>query len=329
MKEYMLLHIAALMTGVLLDFIIGDPVWMPHPIRLIGRYIAWLEGKLYKKDGGRANIKTGGLLVLLVLTSTVLVTGAVLIASYIINPYFGMAVEAVLTCYVLAARCLYNESIKVAKLLKQGDLPGARKALSMIVGRETDKLDEAGVIRAAVETVAENTSDGVIAPLMYTALGGPILGMLYKSVNTMDSMLGYRNERYEYFGRVAARTDDVMNFIPSRISALLMIGAAFVLHIFDRAYRPSDGCRIWKRDRRKHLSPNSAQTESTCAGALGVSLGGPSRYHGKIVDKPYLGDSTRQIEIRDIRRANMLMFASECHLMFIVLIVTCVLCISL
>ena len=311
MKEYMLLHIAALMTGVLLDLIIGDPVWMPHPIRLIGRYIAWLEERLYKKDGGRANLRRGGLLVLLVLISTVLVTGAVLVGAYLINRYFGLAIEAVLTCYVLAARCLCNESMKVAKALQQGNIAAARNALSMIVGRDTAKLDEAGVTRAAVETVSENTSDGVIAPLLYTAIGGPILGMFYKAVNTMDSMIGYRNERYEYFGRVAAKTDDVMNFIPSRLSALLMILAAFILCAFDKNYRPSNAYRIWIRDRQKHLSPNSAQTESTCAGALGVSLGGPSYYHGKLVDKPFMGDSIREIEIRDIWRSNMLMFATE------------------
>ena len=178
------------------------------------------------------------------------------------------------------------------------------KTVSMIVGRDTEHLTEEGVAKAAIETVAENTSDGVIAPVLYTALGGPVLGFLYKAVNTMDSMVGYKNEKYLHFGRAAAKLDDVMNFLPARISALLMVGTAF---ISGKSYNGKQAWRIWRRDNRKHASPNSAQTESVCAGALGIQLAGDASYFGKVVKKPYIGDPTRAVEPEDIRRTNRLM----------------------
>ena len=174
----------------------------------------------------------------------------------------------------------------------------------MIVGRDTQNLTKEGVAKAAIETVAENTSDGVIAPMLYTALGGPVLGFLYKAVNTMDSMVGYKNDRYLHFGRAAAKLDDVVNFLPARISALLMIGAAF---LSGKSYNGRQAWCIWHRDSRKHASPNSAQTESVCAGALGIQLAGDASYFGKVVKKPYIGDPKRQVEYEDIRRANRLM----------------------
>ena len=181
----------------------------------------------------------------------------------------------------------------------------------MIVGRDTANLNEEEIAKAAVETVAENTSDGVISPLLFTMIGGPTLGMIYKAVNTMDSMLGYKNERYTNFGLVAARADDVFNFIPSRISAILMIIGTFLMGIFKRVYNVSRAVKIWKRDRYNHLSPNSAQTESVCAGALGIKLGGDHYYNGVLVSKPTIGDEIRKTEIKDIKRANNLMFMAE------------------
>ncbi|MBR6390472.1 MAG: cobalamin biosynthesis protein CobD, partial [Lachnospiraceae bacterium] len=219
--------------------------------------------------------------------------------------------ESVLTCYILAARSLYDESMKVCRDIERGDTDAARHDLSMIVGRDTDRLDESGMIRAAVETVAENTSDGVLAPLLYTALGGPVLGLAYKAVNTMDSMLGYHNDRYEYFGRTAAKADDVFNYVPSRISAWLIIISSGILGIISHEYSASGAYRIWRRDRRNHLSPNSAQTESACAGSLMIRLGGTSFYHGVLVEKPVIGDDVRQIRTVHIRYANRLMFTSE------------------
>jgi adenosylcobinamide-phosphate synthase len=207
--------------------------------------------------------------------------------------------------------------MKVYYSLKNQTLEEARYAISMIVGRDTQCLDEIGVAKAAIETVAENTSDGVIAPMLYTALGGPILGFLYKAVNTMDSMIGYKNDKYLYFGRAAARLDDVVNFIPSRISAYIMILASFLV---GKSFSGKGAYTIYKRDNRKHASPNSAQTESVCAGALGIQLAGDASYFGKIVHKPFIGDSFRKVEYEDIRRANKLMYMTAfiCEMLCVV-----------
>ena len=333
MREYLILHTIALVLGCLADFAIGDPHGIPHPVVAIGRLIAALDKFLVKKaDGDRKKaLIYGHILCLSVILTTGIITALIIVISYTVHTALGVIIEAVLTCYILAARSLSDESLKVFEYLKTGDLTGARGALSMIVGRDTDRLYEEGIIKASIETVAENTSDGVIAPLIYLAIGGPIAGMLYKAVNTMDSMIGYRNERYEYFGKAAAKLDDVLNFIPSRLSALLMIFSSFILKSHEEIkHGSSNDCfgntsdfsaynayRIWKRDRLKHLSPNSAQTESACAGALGIQLGGSSFYGGKLVEKPYIGDKLREAEAEDISRSCRLMFASEALCLFI------------
>ena len=308
-------HILAFGVGFLLDQIWGDPYWLPHPIRGIGWLIAMMEKKLRQGNEQETSQKSslereaierrqGRLLVIIVLLLTGMLAALLLFGVYAIHPYLGLAVEAVMTYQILAARCLQVESDKVRKQLTAGTLEGARRAVSMIVGRDTQQLTAEGVAKAAVETVAENTSDGVIAPMLYTALGGPVLGFLYKAVNTMDSMIGYKNEKYLHFGRAAAKLDDVVNYFPARISALLMIGTAF---ISGKDYSGKWAWRIWRRDNRKHASPNSAQTESVCAGALGVQLAGDASYFGKIVKKPYIGDPGRVVEPEDIRRTNRLM----------------------
>ncbi len=320
-KEYLTLHLIALAIGYLLDLLIGDPHWMWHPVILIGRIISWFEKKLLNitsdKRDDRKEFKNGLLTCFLVCIITVMLTSTVLITAYVINIYLGTAIEAILTCFILAAKSLNNESMKVYHDLVDNDDKKARYDLSMIVGRDTDRLDRNAMIRATVETVAENTSDGVIAPLLYTAIAGPVLGMLYKAINTMDSMIGYDNERYRYYGRAAAKLDDIVNFIPSRISAVLMIAACMVLSLFDSVYDPGASIRIWRRDRLNHKSPNSAQTESACAGALRIKLGGDSYYGGVRVSKPYIGDNNKNIENEDIKRANRLMFLSEAILMLI------------
>lgn len=302
-------HMTAFFLGFLLDLLLGDPYWLPHPIRLIGNLIAALDRKLLgnpeeSERNDRREFHRGIVLVVLVLLSVTVVTAALLLGGYALHTYIGLVLETIMTYQILAAKCLKVESMKVYACLKRGDLPAARKAVSMIVGRDTDVLDETGVARAAIETVAENTSDGVIAPMLYLALGGPVLGFFYKAVNTMDSMVGYKNDRYLYFGRAAAKLDDVVNFFPARISALLMIGAAF---LSGKSYNGRQAWRIWRRDSRKHASPNSAQTESVCAGALGIQLAGDASYFGKVVKKPYIGDPKRQVEYEDIRRVNRLM----------------------
>lgn len=301
-------HIIAFFLGFLLDLLFGDPYWLPHPIRLIGSLIARVEKCFLEKNKDRNEKKElwqGIYMVIIVLFSTMTVTTLILCLTYYINCYLGIAVETIMTYQILATKCLKVESMKVYHCLKDKTLPEARKAVSMIVGRDTDCLDGRGVAKAAIETVAENTSDGVIAPMLYTALGGPILGFLYKAVNTMDSMIGYKNEKYLYFGRTAAKLDDVVNFLPARISAYLMIAASF---IGGKCFSGKRAYYIYKRDNRNHASPNSAQTESVCAGALGIRLAGDASYFGKIVKKPYIGDNVRAVEYEDIKRVNLLMY---------------------
>lgn len=300
-------HLIAFIIGIALDCIVGDPISLPHPIRLIGKLIAVFDKKLNAKDSKRA-LEGGIITAVTVPFITGFAVFICLFALYKLNTAAGIALEAIFTYYILAARSLYNESMCVYKGLIKGDVEEARRAVSMIVGRDTKCLTADGITRAAVETVAENTSDGVIAPLIYTAIGGPVLGFIYKAVNTMDSMIGYKNDKYLYFGRAAARIDDAVNFIPSRISAyLMMLGCLLLGGEFDikGAYR------IHKRDSMKHASPNSAQTESTCAGALGIRLAGDASYFGKIVKKPFIGDDIRAIEPKDIKRANRLMYAAS------------------
>ena len=306
-------HIIAFIAGFVLDLLIGDPHFIPHPVRLIGSLISFLDKRLnsdvkYNSSENEANLtkyKRGVLLVFTVIFVTFAVSVIILVAAYSINLYAGVIAEAVMTWQILATKCLRVESMRVYDALSTDGVDAGRRAVSMIVGRDTSVLDEAGVTRAAVETVAENTSDGVIAPMLYTAIGGPVLGFVYKAVNTMDSMLGYKNDKYMYFGRFAARLDDVVNFIPARISAYLMIGAAF---IGGRQFDEKNAYRIFKRDRFNHASPNSAQTESVCAGALRVQLAGDAVYFGRLVKKKYIGDRLREIEFEDIKRANRLMY---------------------
>ena len=299
-------HLAAFFLGFIMDLLFGDPYWLPHPIRLIGNLIAQAE-KLFYKDGKRDQKKEyrgGCMTVLTVLLVTGIVTCIILFIAYRLHPLLGAGIEMIMTYQILAIKSLKDESMKVYDQLQHGTLEDARHAVSMIVGRDTQNLTEEGVVKAAVETVAENTSDGVIAPMLYTALGGPVLGFLYKAVNTMDSMIGYKNDRYLYFGRAAAKLDDVVNFVPARISACLMVAATTFL----KDGNPRRAWKIYRRDSRKHASPNSAQTESVCAGALGIQLAGDASYFGKIVKKPYIGDPVCQVETEDIKRTNRLMY---------------------
>ena len=314
-------HEISFLTGFLLDLLFGDPYWMPHPIRLIGNLITGLERKLRKEeDAKEKSIRKGICFVLLVFGITGLVSTAILYIAYTIHPIAGFLVESVMTYQILAAKCLKVESMKVYDKLKEQDLTGARKAVSMIVGRDTATHDETGVAKAAIETVAENTSDGVIAPMIYLAIGGPVLGFLYKAVNTMDSMVGYKNEKYLFFGRAAAKLDDVVNYIPARISALLMIFASFLA---GKEFSAEGAWKIFKRDRYQHASPNSAQTESVCAGSLGIQLAGDASYFGKMVKKPFIGDAVRAVEVEDIRRSNRLMMltAWSCEVLCLALLI--------
>lgn len=299
------------LIGMILDWIFGDPAWLYHPVRIIGKWISFLEKILRKFAGDQEGnekklLIAGGILWILVILASAAVPMGILYLAEKLSPCAAFVLECFWCYQLLAARSLGKESKKVYKKLIQDDLPGAKLAVSMIVGRDTENLTVEGVTKAAVETVAENTNDGVIAPLIYMLIGGPILGFVYKAVNTMDSMLGYKNEKYLYFGRVAAKMDDVAGFIPARISALLMILASCLLGMDGK-----NALWIWKRDRRKHASPNAAQTEAVCAGALQVQLAGDAWYFGKKHEKDTIGDPIRDIEPRDILRSEKLMIGTE------------------
>ena len=298
----------AVLGGFVLDAIFGDPAWLPHPVVYMGKAISRLEkflrARLPKTPQGE--LLGGAVLAFCLPVGTLLLTGRVCWGAARLRPLLGLAVQMFWCGQALAAKGLVQESTNVYAELKKGSLPAARKAVSRIVGRDTEALTAEGVTRAAVETVAENASDGVIAPLLYMLLGGAPLALTYKAINTMDSMVGYKNEKYLYFGRAAAKLDDVANYIPSRLAALLWImAAAFTRNDAKGAWR------IWRRDRRNHASPNSAQTESACAGALGVQLAGPAYYFGEYYPKPTIGDPLRPIEPEDILRADRMMYAAS------------------
>ena len=298
----------AVLGGFELDAIFGDPAWLPHPVVLMGRCITALENHLRTAlpKTPQGELVGGGVVVAVLPLGTLAVTGLACHLAAALHPALGLALQMFWCGQALAAKGLKQESMNVYKELQKGDLPAARKAVARIVGRDTQSLTAEGVTKAAVETVAENASDGVIAPLLYMLLGGAPLALTYKAINTMDSMLGYKNEKYLYFGRAAAKLDDAANYLPSRLAGLLWCAAAALT-----GNSPKGAWRIWRRDRRCHASPNSAQTESACAGALGVQLAGPAYYFGEYYAKPTIGDPLRPIEPEDIRRANRMMYAES------------------
>ena len=298
----------AVLGGFVLDALFGDPAWLPHPVVYMGKAISRLEKFLRPRlpKTPQGELLGGAIVAFCLPVGTFLLTGLVCWGAARLHPLLGLAVQMFWCGQALAARGLVQESTNVYKELKKPDLPGARKAVSRIVGRDTAELTAEGVTKAAVETVAENASDGVIAPLLYMLIGGAPLALTYKAINTMDSMLGYKNEKYLYFGRVPAKLDDVANYIPSRLAGLLWVAAAALTGNSARG-----AWKIWRRDRRRHASPNSAQTESACAGALGVQLAGPAYYFGEYYAKPTIGDVLRPIEPEDILRANQMMYVAS------------------
>lgn len=322
MGKLLLCQTAALVMGFIVDFFVGDPRSLPHPVVGIGKLISLCEKHLRRGDGG--DLWRGAVTVILVAGASTLLPAALLLLAWYIHPALYLVLDSLMCYQLVAARDLVRESRRVETALEKGDVEGARRAVSMIVGRDTDVLDRDGICRAAVETVAENTSDGVIAPLFWMGLFGAAGGFFYKAVNTMDSMIGYKNEKYILFGRTAAKTDDVVNFLPSRLSALLMILVCPLLGLDMR-----DAARIFRRDRRKHESPNSAQTESVCAGALGVRLAGDAVYGGVLHKKEYIGDPERDIEPLDIKKAGRLMYLASLAMLLLTILlrVAVILCI--
>lgn len=351
-SSFIIFNTICILTGIVLDLLVGDPIGFIHIVIVIGRYISFLDKKLYKDTDDDKTMEFKGSVIAFIVPVTVMIlAGIVLVISYKIHPAVYFVIESFLCWQAVAARDLAYESMRVYKalngekitipdfenggkivldavnksalegedaqnLLKKQKLENARRAVSLIVGRDTDSLDETGVIKAAVETVAENTSDGIIAPLFYMFLGGGALAVMYKAVNTLDSMLGYKNDKYMHFGSASAIQDDYWNYIPSRLSALLMCLAAFFTKMDHK-----NAYRIWKRDRYKHESPNSAQTESACAGALNIQLAGDASYFGHIKHKDTIGDPVRPVERDDIKRACRLMYATSFLMMMIGLII--------
>ena len=298
----------AVLGGFVLDSIFGDPAWLPHPVVWMGKAISALEKRLRARlpQTPQGELLGGGIVAFTLPAATFLLTSLGCLGAAKLHPGLGLAVQMFWCGQALAAKGLAQESRKVYRELRKPDLPAARKAVSRIVGRDTQNLTAEGVTKAAVETVAENASDGVIAPLFYMLIGGAPLALTYKAINTMDSMLGYKNEKYLYFGRIPAKLDDLANYLPSRLAGLLWCVAAALT-----GNRAAGAWKIWRRDRHNHASPNSAQTESACAGALGVQLAGPAYYFGEYYDKPTIGDPLRPIEPQDILRANRMMYAES------------------
>lgn len=318
----MLDRIIVIVAAFLLDMICGDPHWLWHPVQGIGLIIKYVEAFLRsvfrinaEREADKIRKRVAGvIMVILVIAISLVPVCLILYLAGRINRYVRLGVEIIICYQMLAARSLCVESMKVYYALRDGTIEDARTAVSMIVGRDTASLNEEGVTKAAVETVAENTSDGVIAPLFYMALFGVYGAFVYKAINTMDSMTGYKNDHYIYFGTCAAKLDDIANFIPARLGALLMVAASYLTGLDGKG-----AWRIFKRDRYNHASPNSAQSEAVCAGALSVELAGDAYYFGKLYKKKTIGDHIRDICPEDIRRANKLMYVTS-----ILMVILCI-----
>ena len=323
MMLFLLLFELSVLFGFLLDLLFADPEKLPHPVVIIGRGISFLEKHLRQifPDTPKGKRRAGTVMAALIPVTTFVVTASLCIAAWLIHPIAFFLLHTLWCWQAVAIRGLAKEAKNVYRCLtgsRPDWLDASRKAVSRIVGRDTQALDADGVCRAAVETVAENYSDGVIAPYFYMMLGGAPLALTYKSINTMDSMVGYKNEKYIDFGRAAAHLDDAAGYIPARLGALFWICAAGMTG------RSMKGAwRIWRRDNRNHASPNSAQTESACAGALGIRLAGPAYYFGEFYDKPTIGDALRPIEPEDILRTNRMLYAASILAVLLCMAVSC------
>lgn len=304
MKSWKVESMVSIYMAFIIDLILGDPYWFPHPVKLIGKYISIIEGLVKKLNIKNKLLKFSGVILT---ASTVILTYSIcfylLKGTKVINVYFYQLLNVIILWTCIAPKCLEVEAIKIYSLLNEGEIVKARKQLSSIVGRDTKNLDESEIVRAVIETVSENTSDGVIAPLFYMFIGGAPLALTYKAINTLDSMVGYKKDFYYNFGWTSARLDDIVNLIPARLTACFMIAASFILGL---DYK--NCIKIIKRDRRNHKSPNSAYPEAATAGALGVQLGGSNSYFGEIVYKPTIGNNLRELNKNDIVKSTKLMY---------------------
>lgn len=300
------LIILVMIIAYLLDLIIGDPYSFPHPVRFIGNLIRFTEGKIRKIFKSKKQLKTGGFLLWIITVGFTALVTALILNLLCINNIFYVIIASIILYTTLSTKCLADEAKKIYEVLKTGDIEKSRKQLSYIVGRDTTSLSENEIIRATVETVAENTVDGIISPMMYGFIGGPVLAMAYKAINTLDSMVGYKNEKYGDIGFASAKIDDIANFIPARITPFFMMIASFIL-----GFNSKKSIKIAMRDRKNHKSPNCAYAEGAVAGALEVQLGGTNMYFGEKVYKPTIGDRDRELEAEDILRTNKMMYLTS------------------
>ncbi|MCR1877316.1 adenosylcobinamide-phosphate synthase CbiB [Paraclostridium bifermentans] len=311
------LIILVMVIAYLLDLVIGDPYSFPHPVRFIGNLIRFTEGKIRIIFKSKKQLKMGGFLLWTITVGfTALVTNLILNLLCINNIFYAI-IASIILYTTLSTKCLADEAKKIYEVLKTGDIEKSRKQLSYIVGRDTTSLNENEIIRATVETVAENTVDGIISPMMYGFIGGPVIAMAYKAINTLDSMVGYKNEKYGDIGFASAKIDDIANFIPARITPFFMMIASFIL-----GFNSKKSIKIAMRDRKNHKSPNCAYAEGAVAGALEVQLGGTNMYFGEKVYKPTIGDKDRELEAEDILRTNKIMYLTSFIALVIFSIIT-------
>lgn len=300
------MNLLSIYTGYALDLIIGDPYSFPHPVRYIGKLISIVEKQIRNITSSDKGLKIAGFFLWFIVVGATFGITTLVLQLFKFNKLAYFIVNTILIYTTLATKCLKDESVKIYKVLKTGDLEKSRIQLSYIVGRDTTNLNEKEIVRATVETVAENTVDGIIAPLFYGFIGGAPLAMAYKAVNTLDSTVGYKNDKYYYLGFASAKIDDIANYIPARLGVILLpLGSLFA------GFNFKDALKIGIRDRKNHKSPNCAFSEGAVAGALGIQLGGTNVYFGKEVYKPTIGDKTREIEIEDIVRTNKIMYSSS------------------
>lgn len=300
------MNILSIYIGYILDLIIGDPYSFPHPVRFIGKLIKYIEKVIRKIARSDRGLKIGGFALWFITVGVTYLVTYVTIKIFSFNKLAFMIVNSFIIYTTLATKCLKDEAVKIYGVLKTGDIEKSRIQLSYIVGRDTTNLSEKEIIRATVETVAENTVDGIIAPMFYAFIGGAPLAMAYKAINTLDSTVGYKNEKYKDLGFASAKIDDIANYVPARISVILMSIASLILR-----YDYKNCAKIAIRDRKNHKSPNCAYSEGAVAGALGIQLGGTNIYFGKAVYKPTIGDKKREIEKDDIVKTNRIMYVSS------------------
>lgn len=300
------LTIIMMILAYILDLIIGDPYSFPHPVRFIGNLIRFVESKIRSIAKTPKQLKIGGFILWIITIGTTFIVTNLIVSAFAFSKISYSIIASIILYTTLSTKCLADEAKKIYKVLKTGDIEKSRKQLSYIVGRDTTNLNEQEIIRATVETVAENTVDGILAPMMYGFIGGPVLAMVYKAINTLDSMVGYKNEKYKDIGFASAKIDDIANFIPARITPFFMMIASLMIGL-----NAKESIRIAIRDRKNHKSPNCAYPEGAVAGALEVQLGGTNIYFGKEVYKPTIGDKHRELEIEDILKTNKIMYVTS------------------